>query len=142
MKFLLDTNVFREIGKTIPHANVAAWLDGVDDSALAISVLTVREMRKGIIRLRKKNPKVAEEIEKRVTEVLAAFDNRILPITREIAELWGQLLAESEKHVDDTGLAATARAHGLILVTRNVKHVSGRQVSTLDPYKTKTEDKA
>jgi hypothetical protein len=27
MKFLPDTNVFREIGKTEPDANVAAWLE-------------------------------------------------------------------------------------------------------------------
>jgi hypothetical protein len=26
MKFLLDTNVFREVGKTKPHENVHAWL--------------------------------------------------------------------------------------------------------------------
>jgi predicted nucleic acid-binding protein len=41
MRFLLDTNVFREIGKTRPDANVAAWLDTVDDADLAISALTV-----------------------------------------------------------------------------------------------------
>ena len=33
---------------------------------------------------------------------------------REIAKLWGEMLAESEKHIDDTGLAATARVHDLV----------------------------
>ena len=33
MRFLLDTNVFREIGRATLHANVAAWLDKVDDGA-------------------------------------------------------------------------------------------------------------
>jgi predicted nucleic acid-binding protein len=48
MRFLIDTNVFREIGKTEPDTNVAAWLDTVDDADLAISALTAREARKGI----------------------------------------------------------------------------------------------
>ncbi len=42
MKYLLDTNVLRELGKTFPHKNVAAWLKSVDDADLAISALTVR----------------------------------------------------------------------------------------------------
>jgi predicted nucleic acid-binding protein len=136
MRFLLDTNVFREIGKTSPHANVAAWLDKVDDSDLAISVLTVREVRKGIVRLRAAKPKVASEIEKRVAEILAALGERVLPVTCEIADLWGELLGQSEKNIDGTGLAATARIHGLVLVTRNTRHVAGRGVATLDPFKT------
>jgi predicted nucleic acid-binding protein len=136
MRFLLDTSVFREIGKTSPHANVATWLDKVDDSDLAISVLTVREVRKGIVRLKAAKPSVANAIEYRVTEVFAAFSERILPVTREIADLWGELLGQSEKNIDDTGLAATARVHSLVLVTRNIRHVAGRGVATLDPFKT------
>lgn len=135
MRYLLDTNVFREIGKTAPDANVAAWLKGVDDTDLAISALTVREVRKGIERLRAKKPGIADQIEARVSEAFDAFGERILPITREVADLWGQLLAASEKHADDTGLAATAKVHGLILVTRNLKHVAGRGVTALDPFK-------
>lgn len=136
MRFLLDTNVLREIGKTSPHANVAAWLDTVDDADLAISVLTVRELRKGIVKLRARKPQVADEIDSRVTEILDAFGERILPVTREIADVWGELLGQSEKNIDDTGLAATARIHGLVLVTRNVRHVADRGVATLDPFRT------
>jgi predicted nucleic acid-binding protein len=135
MRFLLDTNVFREIGKTRPDANVAAWLDTVDDADLAISALTVREVRKGVIKLQATKRDVAAQIEERVRRIFDAFGERILPVTREIAELWGELLAQSDKHVDDTGLVATARVHGLTLVTRNLKHVSGRNAMILDPYK-------
>ncbi len=51
MKYLLDTNVLRELGKTAPHKNVAAWLKSVDDADLAISALTVREIAKGVAKL-------------------------------------------------------------------------------------------
>jgi predicted nucleic acid-binding protein len=135
MRFLLDTNVFREIGKTEPNANVAAWLDTVNDADLAISVLTVREVRKGVVKLRAKKCEIADQIELRIREVFDAFGDRIMPITCDVANLWGELLGQSDKYVDDTGLVATARVYGLTLVTRNLRHVSGRGAMTLDPFK-------
>lgn len=135
MKYLLDTNVFREIGKTSPHRHVGAWLSRVDEVDLAISTLTLREVTKGIARLRRTKPEVAAAIRSRVAQAVDAFAERVLPVSREVAELWGELLAESEKHIDDTGLSATARVHGLILVTRNLAHFAGRGVVTLDPYR-------
>lgn len=135
MRYLLDTNVFREIGKDAPHQHVGAWLASVDDADLAVSALTLREVRKGIARLRGRKPDVAAAIAARVDASISALDDRLLSVTREIAEVWGDLLAESEKHIEDTGLAATARVHGLVLVTRNLDHVEGRGVDTLDPYK-------
>lgn len=56
MKYLLDTNVLRELGKTSPHKNVAAWLESVDDADLAISALTVREIVKGVAKLKTTKP--------------------------------------------------------------------------------------
>jgi predicted nucleic acid-binding protein len=139
MKYLLDTNVFREIGKQLPHANVRAWLDTVDDSALALSALTVREVTKGIIRLRASKPTAAAEIEARVATIFAAFSGRILPVDSVVAAIWGEMLAENEKHIDDACFAATVRAHDLILVTRNTRHLAGRRVKLLNPYKLPAE---
>ncbi len=50
-----------------------------------------------------------------------------------IAELWDELLAKTDKHVDDTGLAANARMHDLVLVTRNLDYLEDRRAVTLDP---------
>jgi len=137
VKYLLDTNVFREVGKTDPHEHVRAWLNRVNDADLAISALTVREVTKGIERLRAKKPDIAAAIETRVNGAYQAFGERILPVSPEVARLWGELLAESDKHIDDTGLAATARVYDLVLVTRNLEHVDGRRAATLDPFKAK-----
>ena len=135
MKYFLDTNVFREVGKQRPHMNVRAWLNTVDDADLAISALTVREVTKGMIKLRTSKPEMAMAIEARVAIIFAAFNERILPVNRAVAAVWGEMLAQHESHSDDTALAATARIHDLILVTRNVRHVAGRGVPLLDPYK-------
>ncbi len=113
MKYLLDTNVFREIGKSQPHPNVGAWLARVNDVELALSAISVREIRKGIAKLRERKPEIASAIEARVNEALDVLADRVLPIDRAVADLWGEMLAESEKHIDDAGLAATARIHGL-----------------------------
>jgi predicted nucleic acid-binding protein len=135
MKYLLDTNVLRELGKTSPHKNVAGWLKSVDDGDLAISALTVREIVKGIAKLREAKPETAVALEAAVTAVFDAFVGRILPIDRAVAATWGEALAAREKHVDDAGLAATARVHGLIVVTRNARDFDGRGVTLLDPFK-------
>ncbi|MBK3406140.1 putative nucleic acid-binding protein [Sphingomonas sp. BE270] len=135
MKYLLDTNVLRELGKTVPHKNVAAWLKGIDDADLVISALSVREIVKGVAKLRTTKPETAAVLDAAVSAIFDAFDGRILPIDRPVASAWGEMLAASDKHVDDTGLAATARVHGLIVVTRNIKDFDGRGVPLLDPFK-------
>jgi len=56
-------------------------------------------------------------------------------VDEKVAARWGTLLGQSEKHVADTGLAATAYVHSLVLVTRNVSHVIDRGVDILDPFK-------
>jgi predicted nucleic acid-binding protein len=119
MKYLLDTNVLRELGRTSPHKNVVAWL-------------------KGVAKLRKTKPEPAAALAATVAAIFDAFEGRILPVGRAVASAWGEALGESEKHVDDAGLAATARVHGLVVVTRNVKDFDGRGVNVIDPYKTAT----
>jgi toxin FitB len=56
-----------------------------------------------------------------------------------VAEVWGESLAVTEKHIDEAGLAATARSHRLVLVTRNTKDFIGRGVPLLNPYKSPPE---
>jgi predicted nucleic acid-binding protein len=114
---------------------VAAWLKSVDDVDLAISALSVREISKGVARLGKTKPEIAASLKAAISAIFDAFEGRILPIDRPIAAVWGESLAASEKHIDDAGLAATARVHGLTIVTRNTKDFDGRGVALLDPFK-------
>lgn len=135
MKYLLDTNVLKEIGRPEPHENVASWLDTIDDTDLAISVISVREISKGIEKKRKTDEAVADMIAKAADAIFAAYQGRILPVDEAVARCWGKMLGQSDKNTDDAGLAATAQVNELVIVTRNVADFQGRSVIILDPFK-------
>jgi predicted nucleic acid-binding protein len=127
--------VVKEISRSKPHQNVEAWLATVDDTDLAISAINVCEIWKGIEKKRARDPDLADGLEAGAKAVFSAYQGRILPVDEAVATRWGRLLGQSEKNVNDTGLAATAYVHGLVLVTRNVSDVLGRGVDILDPFK-------
>lgn len=123
MTFLLDTNVVSEWVKPQPNQAVIAWLDAVDEDRVFLSVMTLMELRHGIERLQpgKRRKRLQDWLEQ---ELPLRFESRILDIDRAIAHECGALLAQQEAAgrplgVVDAYLAATARAHGLTLVTRN-----------------------
>jgi len=49
VSYLLDSTVLWETVRRRPNRAVVAWLDQVPDEALCISVLTLGEIRKGVI---------------------------------------------------------------------------------------------
>jgi predicted nucleic acid-binding protein len=48
VSFLLDTNVVSEWTKPRPDMGLVAWLEGVDEEQLYLSVATVAELRFGV----------------------------------------------------------------------------------------------
>lgn len=133
--YLIDTNIISEVrrGRRC-DPNVAAWYSAARDDELFLSVLVVGEIRQGIERLRPRNAEQAAALENWLNEVLRLFGDRVLPINERIAQIWGRLNARDALPVVDSLLAATAKAHGLILVTRNVKDVERSGVRCLDPF--------
>ncbi len=75
---LIDTNVISEPLRAAPHQQVVAWLDAQPVDTLFLSVVTVAELRLGVMRLpagRRRNLLI-EQLESRV---LPAFTGRVLP---------------------------------------------------------------
>jgi predicted nucleic acid-binding protein len=62
------------------------------------------------------------------------YQDRILPITEEIAEFWGTICPNDPLPEPDGLIAATALHHGMTLVTRNVEHVQRSGVNLLNPW--------
>ena len=135
MTYLLDTNVLSELRKGRRcDPGVAAWVSGVADVDLCLSVLVVGEIRRGIEAVRRRDGARASALDQWLARLLRDHGERILPVDRQVAEEWGRLTAARTASVVDTLLAATARVHGLTLVTRNVRDVQWTGASCVNPF--------
>lgn len=139
MRFLIDTMVVSEPAKPVPNAHVIDWLNFHVAPDLAISVLTLGEIARGVARMAGGRRKATLE-QWLATELPAQFEDRILPIDAEVARVWGKLTAEGDRSgrplpVVDGLLLATAKAHDLTVVTRNIDDFSERGVSVLNPFR-------
>lgn len=134
MTWLLDTNVVSELrkGRGCHHA-VAAWFAATPADRLFLSALTLGEVRKGVEALRPRDPERAVNLEIWLVELGRMFSERVLPVTAAVADAWGSMATLRSRPVVDTLLAATARVHGLVLVTRD-RDVQGLGVRVLNPF--------
>lgn len=137
--YLFDTNVFREMGER-GHAQVKAWLETINDDQIRVSPVVYGEMREGCERELRKRRKAGTDTTQ-VEAALAALDqfekdyaDREVPITMAIQRQLTQLLGAKAKNERDMTIAATAKVHGLVVVTRNVKDFQGRGVRVLNPF--------
>ena len=139
-RYLLDRVVFQELENPKGNLNVRAWVETVNDDVLYVSAITVMEARKGFAkeRTRTSGTREAERVrafEAQFDELLRAFDDRVLPVDRLIADKWGEMLAERDANILDAAVAATAAVHGMIVATRNLRDFRGRGVILVDPFK-------
>jgi predicted nucleic acid-binding protein len=131
--YLLDENVLRELSPR-GNANVRKWIAGVDDAELRLSVATLFEKRRGAEMLKRRDPGRAAAIIRGIANLEKAFADRILPVDATVVEEWTRLLGAKNKDRWDLALAATARVHRLVLVTRNIKDFEGRGARLLNPF--------
>ena len=133
--YLIDTNIISEVGKGLRcDRHVAAWYRDTRDDELFLSVLVVGEIRQGIERLRPQNRQRAAALEQWLQEILTSFGERVLPVDERVAQVWGRMNARAPLAAVDSLLAATAEAHGMTLVTRNLKDIERSGVRCLNPF--------
>ena len=113
---------------------VADWWDKVAAQDLFLSVLTLGEIRKGLDAVRPRDPTYAATLAVWLADITSAFGPRVLPVDGAVADIWGRISARRSVPVIDGLLAATAIAHDLVLVTRNVADVDGLGAQLLNPF--------
>jgi predicted nucleic acid-binding protein len=135
VKFLLDTNIISEIRKRDrAHPNVARWVARTPVEEIGTSVIVLAEILRGIELKRRRDPIQAKSLDRWFTEMRTRLGDRVLPVDEPVAEAWALLGIPDPVALIDGLLAATAKVHGLTLVTRNVADMGRTGVPFLDPF--------
>lgn len=91
------------------------------------------EIQAGIELTREQDSAKAAAIESWADEIIENWN--ILPMDTATFRLWAKLMhRRSEALINDAMIAATARVHGLRIVTRNVRDFKDFGVEVINPY--------
>ena len=134
--YLLDTNILSELRKPKPHGGVVAWVTAQDAASLYISAMTIAELQRGIELTRAQDEEKAARIEAWMEQLL--FTGQVLAMDANVCREWARLMhGRSDTLVEDAFIAATARVHRLVVVTRKVRDFKALAVETFNPFEKK-----
>jgi len=136
--YLVDTNVISEVRKkSKANPGVRAFFKQAiaDEARLFISVVTVGELRRGVEAIRHRGDvRQANQLEKWLVALLTEYQDHMLDIDPDIAQLWGRLRVPHPENALDKQIAATALIYELTVVTRNHKDFVKTGVRVLNPF--------
>jgi predicted nucleic acid-binding protein len=143
--FLLDTNVISAAApdrRTVPEASKAAarhWIVN-NQSRLYLPVTAIAEIAAGIgLREAAGASRHAADLAAWLRGILDAYSDRILILDAE-ASLHARALTRRAREAGievgfaDLTVACIARAHGLVVTTRNIRDFAPLGIETLDPF--------
>jgi toxin FitB len=139
--YLVDTNVISAAAPSRPMPPaLVAWMD-LHSAALFLSAVTVAEIEDGIAKLRREGAKrkSANLTAAWLETVLHLYGDRVLAFDAPTARIAGALSDRARGLGHAPGLAdiivaATARQHGLTILSRNLRHLDPLGVAAIDPF--------
>ena len=131
--FLIDTDVLSALRRRARYPQVARWMSRQRAADLYLSVVSIGEIERSVIRQQRSNPDFARTLALWLDSVITLYGEHILGMNLAIARRWGQLSASIGNDSADLLVAATALEHGLAVVTRNVRHFQPTGVDVIDP---------
>ena len=138
MNYLLDTNAVSELRKiALGTANpqVRRWAEELDVQRVFLSAITILKLERGVLLMERRDPRQGAMLRAWLEQqVLRDFTGRILPVDLEVARLCARLYVPDPLEDRDALIAATALAHGMTVVTRNISHFERTGVPVLNPW--------
>jgi len=135
--YILDTNVISEVRKANKaDKKVMAWAASVPPSALYLSVITILELETGTLLVERRDKTQGAMLRAWLdNHVLPAFSGRILSIDTAVAQHCARLHVPHPRADRDALIAATALAHRMTVVTRNIADFEPMGVGAHNPWK-------
>ncbi len=134
---VIDTCVVSELTRPVPSDPVVQWLRAHRGRGVFMSAITVGELVRGVELLGPGRRRT--RLERWLDGLRAAYADRILPVSEEIAVRWGQLSALCRSRGRplaslDGLIAATALEAGFGIATRNVADFEQTGVELVNPW--------
>jgi predicted nucleic acid-binding protein len=103
-----------------------------------ISVISIGELTRGIALIENDEAR-RHRVMTWMDDLLARYTGHILAVDLEIGQIWGELTAAAALRghtvpATDGQIAATARRHGLLVMTRNERHFQESGVGIVNPW--------
>jgi predicted nucleic acid-binding protein len=131
--YLLDTNVVSELRRNRPHGAVIAWLKTIPAPRLFVCAFSIAELQAGVESLRDRDAAKADEIEAWIDAVCQTWS--VLPLDSDCCRQWArEMKGRPDALFEDAFIIATARVHGLTVVTRNTRDFASFDVPLLNPF--------
>jgi predicted nucleic acid-binding protein len=136
MNWLLDADVLSQPAKRSGDPRVIEWLER-EEARGHTSTIVISQLAYWV---RGKDGKAREALQKWLRQLLDAMEGRVLGFSVAVAHVW----AEQQRGLDKAGLrmpladsyiAATARRHGLTVVTGNDRDFRRPGVKVFNPFK-------
>ena len=131
---ILDTNVISALRRPDRSPRVVAFLATQPEDSLFLSVITLGEIERGIIRQESRNLNFAADLRDWANRTQILFQDRLLPFGAAEARIWGALSARIGHDGADLQIAATALAQDRTVVTGNVSDFRPTSCRILDPF--------
>lgn len=133
--FLLDTNVISELVKPAPNKHVVKFLSAVDNAWL--SVISLHEITYGLklLPLGKRH----SELDKKLQQLLLEYSHLVISVDQSEVHQAALFRVQAKQqgriiHLADSLIAGTAKAHNLVVTTRNVDDFLGIDIEIYNPW--------